>query len=98
MISNSYILLETFALLQKRQGLASVSDFQKDVVPFLQIEWLTEKEHIIALESLLFLNRRRLSLVDCSAFATMRRMGVRQVFTFDRHFAEQGFEVIPGID
>ena len=95
MICNSYILLETFALLQKRQGFMAVNDFQKDVVPILQIEWLTEKEHLTAIESLLNINRRRLSLVDCAAFATMRRLGIQQVFTFDRHFAEQGFEVLP---
>ena len=40
-------------------------------------------------------NRRHLSLVDVSAFATMRRMGANQVFTFDQHFAEEGFEVFP---
>ena len=97
-ICNSYILLETFALIQKRQGLSAVRDFQQDVVPFLHIEWLTEKEHITALDSLVSFNQRRLSLVDCSAFATMRRRGIRKVFTFERHFAIQGFEVIPEID
>ena len=40
-------------------------------------------------------NRRKLSLVDCSAFETMLRLSIQAVFTFDKHFSEQGFDVIP---
>lgn len=33
-------------------------------------------------------------LVDCISFAVMRRMGVTQVLTFDRHFVQAGFQVL----
>jgi len=36
--------------------------------------------------------RRQLSLVDCISFEVMRRRGIKTAFTFDDHFAEQGFE------
>ncbi len=39
--------------------------------------------------------RRALSLVDCASLVVMRRLGVEKAFTFDRHFAEQGFMLIP---
>lgn len=39
--------------------------------------------------------RRQLSLVDCTSFEAMQRRGLTQAFTFDAHFAERGFEVIP---
>ncbi|MEI6809693.1 MAG: hypothetical protein WCN95_13310, partial [bacterium] len=33
--------------------------------------------------------------VDCVSFEVMRRLGLRNVFAFDNHFAEQGFLVRP---
>ncbi len=95
MVCNSYILLETLSLLQKRTGLDAVQDFQHNVQPLLKIEWVTESKHNTAMQILLATNRRRLSLVDCASFETMQRLGIQEVFTFDQHFSEQGFEVIP---
>ncbi len=95
LICNSYVLLETLALIQRRLGLEAVRDFQQDIMPLLQVEWLQLAQHSSAINLLLSINRRRLSLVDCASFETMRRLGIRQVFTFDKHFAEQGFDVIP---
>ena len=33
-------------------------------------------------------------IVDCVSFGVMRRMGIRQVFTNDKHFAAAGFDVL----
>jgi predicted nucleic acid-binding protein len=33
-------------------------------------------------------------LVDCISFVAMRRAGVTQALTFDRHFAQAGFQVL----
>ncbi len=33
-------------------------------------------------------------LVDCVSFVVMREMGVSQALTFDRHFAQAGFQVL----
>ena len=95
LVSNSYVLLECTALVQKRFGLDILSGLENTVFPLIEIEWIAEKEHIYAMQLLHKQNRRHLSLVDVSAFATMRRMGVNQIFTFDQHFAEEGFEVLP---
>jgi predicted nucleic acid-binding protein len=39
--------------------------------------------------------RRKLSLVDCISFQTMREYGAPTAFCFDPHFREQGFDTIP---
>jgi predicted nucleic acid-binding protein len=33
-------------------------------------------------------------IVDCVSIAVMRRLGIRQAFTNDRHFQEAGFETL----
>jgi predicted nucleic acid-binding protein len=95
LLTNNYVILESLAIIQKRYGLQFVRDFQVDVLPFIQIDWIDEERHKISIERVLYANRRRLSLVDCSAFETMRRRGIETAFTFDAHFREEGFRVIP---
>lgn len=43
---------------------------------------------------MLVAGRRDLSLVDCSSFVTMRRLGIKKAFALDEHFREQGFELL----
>ncbi len=95
LVCNNYVLLESIAIMQSRHGLDVLCRFQNQMMPHINVQWLTESEHTDTMLTILSANRRRLSLVDCSAFATMRRLGIRTAFTFDTHFAEQGFEVIP---
>ncbi len=92
--TNNYVLLETIALLQRRIGITAVMDIRK-ITPLLHVDWLTADQHSVAVNYLIATNRRQLSLVDCASFETMRRLGIHQVFTFDKHFTEQGFEVVP---
>ncbi len=94
-VLNSYILLEATALIQRRYGIEILREFHFAMLPLLGVEWLDAIKHTQAMEFLFSANRRQLSLVDVSAFATMRRMGIKKVFTFDNHFAEQGFDLLP---
>ena len=94
-LTNNYVLVESAVIIQKRLGLSRVRDFQENILPFLTTEWIDEKQHSAALHEVLSANRRQLSLVDCSGFETMRRLEIKKVFTFDSHFRERGFEIIP---
>ncbi len=91
----SYVLVETFALVQNRLGLDAVRTFNEAIVPLLQIEWIDSQAHNRGVTALLIAARRRLSLVDCVSFEAMRRLGISTAFTFDQHFREQGFTCIP---
>ncbi|HEX5808262.1 MAG TPA: PIN domain-containing protein [Anaerolineales bacterium] len=95
LITNNYVLVECFSLLQHRLGIEAVRDLQLRIVPLLQVDWISEQGHSSIVNDVLTANRRQLSLVDCSCFESMRRMGINKVFSFDDHFREQGFEVIP---
>jgi uncharacterized protein len=91
LVTTSYVLVETMALLQHRFGLAVVRSFQEDVVPILGIVWVDAELHAEATAALLTAGRRELSLVDCVSFACMRQRGLTRAFHLDRHFREQGF-------
>jgi predicted nucleic acid-binding protein len=95
LLTSNYIIVETVALVQRRLGMDAVRACADRLFPVLATEWITEDDHRVGLAALLAANRRDLSLVDCVSFRLMRRMRVRRAFTFDPHFAEQGFDTIP---
>jgi predicted nucleic acid-binding protein len=95
LFSSNYVLLETTALLQHRFGIEAVRVFESDVLPVVEVYWIDESMHQQAVSALLAANRRDLSLVDCTSFDIMRQFGLDQAFTFDPHFKEHGFRVLP---
>lgn len=96
LVSTNYIVLESTALAQSRIGLKAVRLLQSDIVPILDLIWIDRDMHDRASEQLVAANRRQLSLVDLTSFTTMRDQRIETAFTFDRHFGEQGFIVVPG--
>ena len=95
LVTTNYVLVETCALMQNRLGSTAIKAFQEDIVPVLNIEWVDKVVHYAAVAVVLSSKRKRLSLVDCVSFETMRLLGVTTAFTFDKHFMEQGFTCIP---
>jgi predicted nucleic acid-binding protein len=89
------VIVEVAALLQGRLGLEALREFAADVLPIVQIHYVDEGHHRSAFHALLVASRRKLSLVDCVSFESMRRSGLERAFCFDPHFAEQGFTVLP---
>jgi predicted nucleic acid-binding protein len=94
LISNNYVLVESFALIQRRLGMEAVRVFQEDILPLINIEWIDSGTHKSGVSALLAASRRKLSLVDCVSFEIMRTLGIKTAFAFDPHFAEQGFKSI----
>jgi len=35
------------------------------------------------------------SFIDCTSFVVMRNLGIPQAFTFDKHFQQMGFRMVP---
>lgn len=95
LITSNYVVLETSALLQHRLGLAALRDFSENILPVLSVQWVDESVHRSATASVLIAGRKKLSLVDCVSFELMRRLGVQEALTLDKHFREQGFRCLP---
>lgn len=95
LVTTNYIVVETFALAQTRLGMDAVRALADELLPAVRTVQITEEDHRGAVQALLAADRRKLSLVDCSSFLVMRRLGLRSAFTFDADFEDQGFESIP---
>jgi predicted nucleic acid-binding protein len=95
LVTTSYVVVETFALLQGRIGLDAARAFHENLFPLMGVHWIDEDAHRAAAASLLTASRQKLSLVDCASFQTMRQLGLRKAFTFDSHFMKQGFTALP---
>ena len=93
--TTNYVLVETSALLQSRIGMDGLRGFAADILPVVDIIWVDTGMHLSAQHSLLVASRRDLSLVDCVSFEAMRRLKIDKAFSFDAHFSQQGFEVLP---
>lgn len=96
LVIGNYILVESCALVQARLGMEALRVLIDDLLPVIVLEWVTPADHQAAMQALLTDERRRLSLADCVSFQLMRRIGINRAFTFDAHFADMGFEALPG--
>ena len=93
--TSNYVVLESNALVQRRLGMKVLHVLHEYLLAPVDITWVSQDLHHIAMITLWAANRRQLSLVDCTSFEMMRELGLRNVFTFDHHFAEQGFTCCP---
>ncbi len=91
LVTSSYVLVETYALLQARIGIGAVRIFREAFAPLLDVLWVDEPTHERALDDLLLRDARKLSLVDASSFELMRANRVDRAFAFDPHFREEGY-------
>ena len=93
LITSNYVLVESFALIQRRLGMDALRVFQTNMTPVVRVEFVSSELHRLGVSAVLSASRRNLSLVDCVSFEIMRFLSIQSVFTFDDHFREQGFDL-----
>jgi predicted nucleic acid-binding protein len=93
LLTSSYVIVETVALLQRRVNLAAISDFQMKIQPLLDIVWVDAEWHERAMQRLLARGDQDLSLVDCLSFEIMEARDLTTAYAFDRHFEANGFSI-----
>lgn len=94
LVTSSFVLQETVALLQARTGTATVRQFREGLAPLLEVVWVDASIYEAAISALLAADSRAISLTDWSSFEIMRRRRLRSAFAFDVHFRQRGFELL----
>jgi len=89
LVTTSYVLVETYALLDRRLGRDAVSDFRSSFAPLLRVIWVDSALHERGLDRL-EKSSHSLSLVDAVSFEAIRENRILEAFAFDRHFDREG--------
>lgn len=94
LLTSSYVVVETMALLHRRLGQAAAVSFHEEMLPLSVIEWIDETLHRAAFAALAAAADSSVSLVDWASFEVMRRRSVIHAFAFDPDFVAAGFDLI----
>jgi len=99
-VTSDYVLDELFTILFSRLSFEVASRFADSVLrsPFITIERITPERFQKAWKlRLKFADMPRISFTDFTSMATMNELGVSDVLTPDKHFAQIGmnFRLLP---
>ncbi|HSL16965.1 MAG TPA: PIN domain-containing protein [Methylomirabilota bacterium] len=89
LVTTSYVLVESYALIDRRLGREALTAFRTSFAPLLGVIWVDAGLHERGLDRLES-NPTGLSLVDAVSFEAMRAHRIVEALAFDRHFADQG--------
>jgi len=92
LIITNYVRAETHALLLHRAGIVIASKFLSSKSFYL--EWVGREDEKKAIEIIKRYRDKKFSLTDAVSFVIMERMDLKTAFTYDRHFAQYGWQVL----
>jgi len=95
LLTHSYAVTETIALMHARLGGPAVRMLLDDVLPAFEVRFVDEELHGRAVTAFLAGLNRRVSFVDRKSCELMRSEGIRQACAFDGDFTDEGFATVP---
>jgi predicted nucleic acid-binding protein len=95
--TSSFVLDETFTLLGRRASYAFAADRTRALLGSTALTTLRPDadDETRAVDLFAKFADQQVSFTDCVSFVLMRRHRFERAFTFDRHFADAGFQVMP---
>ena len=95
--TSSFVLDETFTLLGRRSSYSFAADRARALLgsTVLTILRPDADDEMRAVDLFAKFADQQISFTDCVSFVLMRRHRLERAFTFDRHFADAGFDLMP---
>jgi hypothetical protein len=95
--TSNYVIDEALTLLRTHCGHRVVVSLRKtlEASRLLSVLWITESLEKAAWGIFEKHTDKEFSFTDCTSFALMEAEAIRNVFTFDQHFSQYGFESVP---
>jgi predicted nucleic acid-binding protein len=96
-VSTDFVLDETLTLIRVRLGLPAAMRWWDGVDSSSRVrwEWITPERAERARGWFFRWRDKDFSFTDCTSFAVMRELRLRDALTTDRHFAQAGFRMVP---
>lgn len=95
--TSNYIVDETLTLLRFHCGHHVAVAFRNTLKAsdLVRVFWMTEGLEDAAWNIFEKHSDKEYSFTDCTSFALMNAEAIRNAFTFDQHFAQQGYSALP---
>ncbi len=95
--TSNFVLDETFTLLGWQSSFSFAAERARALLTSKALTILRPdaEDELQAADLFSKFADQEASFTDCTSFALMRRHRLSRVFTFDRHFRDAGFEVLP---
>jgi len=97
-VTSNFVLDEVYTFLRATKGkevAVAFAEFLAQNAETVKINRVTLEDEKAAFRFFGRLDFSQLSFTDCVSFAQMERLSLKEVFTFDKHFAKAGFKVLP---
>ena len=92
--TTTLILYETVTVISLRVGREAAIYFKDNFDPATKVLWLDKAIETKAWSLFRKIKDKDVSFVDCYSFALLGELMVREVLTFDKDFAKQGFQLL----
>lgn len=92
-VTSDYIVDETVTMLMVRHSREAAADFLQTInrTAVVRMEWIGPERFHKAVELFERHEDKEWSFTDCTSFALMRELGIREALTADQYFRQAGF-------
>ena len=97
LITSNFIIDETITLIRMKLGHNAAVKFGRQIRESSIVSVINVNENIEDKAWKIFekYSDKDFSFTDCTSFAIVEIEKIRNVFTFDKHFAQCGFDIVP---
>lgn len=97
LVTTNLVFAETISLITKRLGKNVAADFGSGLrnSERLNIYYLSENYQKEAWDLFVYYKDKDFDYIDATCFTFMKKMDINKVLSFDRHFKQMNFEILP---
>ena len=97
LVTSNFIIDETLTLIRMKLGHEAAVRFGRQIREsrIVEVIHITEELEERAWQVFLKYSDKKYSFTDCTSFAVMESLSLRDAFTFDKHFVEHGLVMHP---
>jgi predicted nucleic acid-binding protein len=97
LVTSSYVLAEVVTLLNNRRSHSKAVELGNNLLSsrLFNVVHVNEELFYAAWRYFQKHKDKRYSMTDCVSFLLMKKLGITEALTFDRHFVQAGFVRLP---